>query len=113
MSLAEAQSLEVESPLPPARAPNMLLVSLMRQAPVMTRLYRAAEDSRVARGEALRKQGHEMVARWRQNTSGKQDWNQYNGHLQQIALANVTGRGGGADWLTREEINSYGVQKTC
>ena len=52
MSLAEAQSLEVESPLPPARAPNMLLVSLMRQAPVMTRLYRAAEDSRVARGEA-------------------------------------------------------------
>ena len=91
----------------------MLLVSLMRQAPVMTRLYRAAEDSRVARGETLRKQGKEMVAQWRQNKSGEQDWNEYNGQLQQIALANVTGRGGGADWLTREEINSYGVQKTC
>ena len=38
---------------------------------------------------------------------------QYNGHLGQIAVANVTGRGGGADGLTREEINSYGVQRTC
>ena len=103
--------MEVDNPHPPAaRKPNLLLVSMLHQAPLLMCLYRAAEGWRVARGETLRRQGQEMVARGHKNASDRVDWTEFNGHLEQIALANVTGHGGGADALTRAEINSYGKE---
>jgi hypothetical protein len=107
---------EVENPPQPAHLPMpSLFACMMSEASLLLRWQHTANGDRIRRGDDLRTKGAALAERryaTRRTSTGEEDWNAYNAHLDDIALANVTGHDGGADKLSRAEINNFGGKAT-